>query len=119
MLLNLFRVYIGFMTMIEVSTQTADKNSYSPASKSPVSKLSEDTRLAPTEGQVLSEGRVLTEDGMTLIEVIAVIVLITLIAVAVGKNVFKTASAGKAKLNVTQMNTLKGYLGQYKLQYNS
>lgn len=59
-----------------------------------------------------------SESGMTLIEVIAVIVLITLIAVAVGKNVFKTASAGKAKLNVTQMNTLKGYLGQFRLQFN-
>lgn len=60
-----------------------------------------------------------SEAGMTLIEVIAVIVLITLIAVTVGKNVFTSSSAAKAKLNVTKMTTLKGYLGQYRLQYNN
>ena len=59
------------------------------------------------------------EAGMTLIEVIAVIVLITLIMVTVGKNVFTASGAAKAQLNVTKMNTLKGYLGQYKLQYNT
>ena len=58
------------------------------------------------------------ESGMTLIEVIAVIVLITLIMVTVGNRVFTSSSAAKAKLNVTKMNTLKGYLGQYRLQYN-
>ncbi|MFN8389564.1 MAG: type II secretion system protein GspG [Bdellovibrionota bacterium] len=60
-----------------------------------------------------------SEAGMTLIEVIAVIVLITLIMVTVGKNVFSSSSAAKAKLNVTKLNTIKGYLGQYRLQYNS
>jgi general secretion pathway protein G len=60
-----------------------------------------------------------SEEGMTLIEVIAVIVLITLIMVTVGKSVFTSSSAAKAKLNVTKMNTIKGYLGQYRLQYNS
>lgn len=58
------------------------------------------------------------QSGMTLIEVIAVIVLITLIMVTVGNRVFTSSSAAKAKLNVAKMNTLKGYLGQYRLQYN-
>ncbi len=57
--------------------------------------------------------------GMTLIEVIAVIVLITLIMVTVGRNVFTSSSAAKAQLNVTKMNALKGYLSQYRLQYNA
>ena len=63
--------------------------------------------------------RELGERGMTLIEVIAVIVLITLIMVTVGKNVFTASSGAKAKLNETKMETLRGYLGQYRLQYNT
>ena len=56
---------------------------------------------------------------MTLIEVLAVVVLITLIMVTVSKTVFSKSNAAKAQLNVTKMNTLKGYLGQYRLQFNS
>ena len=59
------------------------------------------------------------EAGMTLVEVIAVIVLIALLYVVVGKNVFGQSDAAKAKLNIVKMNNVKNYLGQFKLQYNS
>ncbi|MBP9838971.1 MAG: type II secretion system protein GspG [Proteobacteria bacterium] len=59
------------------------------------------------------------QSGMTLIEVIAVIVLITLIAATVGNKVFTSASKAKANLNVTKMNSLKNYLQNYKLEYNN
>ncbi len=71
-----------------------------------------------TRSEISEGGKVSAEAGMTLIEVIAVIVLITLIAVTVGKNVFTSSSAAKAKLNVTKMNSMKGVLVQYRLQYN-
>ena len=55
---------------------------------------------------------------MTLVEVIAVIVLITLISLVVGKSVFTASSGAKAKLNVTKMESLRQSLGQYRLQFN-
>ena len=58
------------------------------------------------------------EAGMTLVEVIAVIVLIALIYVVVGKNVFAQSDAAKARLNMVKMNNLKNFLGQYKLENN-
>ena len=60
-----------------------------------------------------------SEAGMTLVEVIAVIVLIALLYVVVGRNVFGNSDAAKAKLNIVKMNNLKNYLGQYKLEYNT
>lgn len=58
------------------------------------------------------------ERGMTLVEVIAVVVLLALIWVVVGKNVFGQSDTAKAQLNMVKMNNLKQYLGQYRLQYN-
>jgi general secretion pathway protein G len=58
------------------------------------------------------------ERGMTLVEVIAVIVLITLISLVVGRSVFSASSGAKAKLNLTKMENLRQALGQYRLQYN-
>ena len=60
-----------------------------------------------------------SEAGMTLVEVIAVIVLIALIYVVVGKNVFNQSDAAKARLNMVKMNNLKNFLGQYKLEFNN
>lgn len=59
------------------------------------------------------------ERGMTLVEVIAVIVLITLISLVVGRSVFSASSGAKAKLNVTKMENLRQALGQYRLQFNT
>lgn len=59
------------------------------------------------------------ERGMTLVEVIAVVVLLALIWVVVGRSVFGQSDAAKAQLNLVKMNNLKQYLGQYRLQYNT
>lgn len=58
------------------------------------------------------------ERGMTLIEVIAVITIIALLYVVVGRNVFGQSEAAQAKLNEVKLNNIKGYLMQYKLQFN-
>ncbi len=60
-----------------------------------------------------------TEAGLTLVELLVVIVLISLIAVVVGKNVIGQGAAAKAELNVVKMEKLKNLLGQYRLKYNS
>ncbi len=59
------------------------------------------------------------ERGMTLIEILVVIVLISLIAVVVGKNVIGQGDAAKAELNVVKMEKLKNLLGQYRLKFNT
>ncbi|MCB0325674.1 MAG: type II secretion system protein GspG [Bdellovibrionales bacterium] len=59
------------------------------------------------------------ERGMTLVELLVVIVLISLIAVVVGKNVIGQGDAAKAELNVVKMEKLKNLLGQYRLKFNS
>ena len=56
------------------------------------------------------------ERGMTLVEVIAVVVLLALLYVVVGKNVFGQSNAAKAKLNDVKMNNVKNILQQYKLE---
>lgn len=59
------------------------------------------------------------EAGLTLVELLVVIVLISLIAVVVGKNVIGQGDAAKAELNVVKMEKVKNLLGQYRLKYNS
>jgi general secretion pathway protein G len=60
-----------------------------------------------------------SEQGLTLIEILVVIVLISVIAVVVGKNVIGQSEAARAELNVVKMEKLKNYLGQYRLKFNS
>lgn len=58
--------------------------------------------------------------GMTLVEILAVIVLLTLVVGVVVRGVFGRADAAKAKLNQTKMETIvKSALSQYRLEYNS
>lgn len=59
------------------------------------------------------------EKGLTLIELMVVIVLIGLITVVVGKNVFSTSKGAQAKLNEVRMGKIKDALGLYRLQYNT
>ncbi len=59
------------------------------------------------------------ERGMTLVEVIAVVVLLALLYVVVGKNVFGQSNAAKAKLNDVKMNNVRNILQQYKLEQNT
>lgn len=57
--------------------------------------------------------------GLTLVEVIAVVLLIAIIASVVGGKVFSTAGKAKAGLNKTKMTSLMNQLQTYKLQYNN
>ena len=61
----------------------------------------------------------LSERGMTLVELLVVIVLIGLISVVVVRNVVQQGDVAKAELNTVRMNKLKNALGQYRLKYNS
>ncbi len=63
--------------------------------------------------------KTLNHRGLTLVELLVVIVLIGLIAVVVSKNVIQQGDIAKAELNVVRMNKLKNALGQYRLKYNS
>lgn len=56
---------------------------------------------------------------MTLVEVLAVIVLIGLIMAVVAKGVVGKGDAAKAKLNEVKMEKVKQALAQYRLEYNS
>jgi general secretion pathway protein G len=60
----------------------------------------------------------MNEKGLTLVELLVVIVLISLIAVVVGKNVIGKGDTAKAELNVVKMEKVKNLLGQYRLKYN-
>ena len=59
------------------------------------------------------------EEGLTLVELLAVIVLIGLISTVEIKNVVGQGDTAKAELNVLKMNKLKSALGQYRLKFNS
>lgn len=59
------------------------------------------------------------EKGLTLVELLVVIVLIGLIMVVVGKNVLSSGDAAKAELNMVKIQRVQNYLGQYRLKYNS
>ncbi len=58
------------------------------------------------------------EKGMTLVEVLAVIVLIALIMGVVAKGVIGKGDAAKAKLNEVKMEKVKSSLAQFRLEYN-
>ena len=58
-----------------------------------------------------------SERGMTLVEILAVVVLISIIMAVVAGGVFEKGDAAKASLNAAHMRNVENYLGQYKLQY--
>lgn len=60
-----------------------------------------------------------SERGMTLIEVIAVVVLIGLIMTVVARGVFGKSESAKAQLNLVKMENISNALAQYKLQFNT
>ncbi|NLF24276.1 MAG: prepilin-type N-terminal cleavage/methylation domain-containing protein [Deltaproteobacteria bacterium] len=60
-----------------------------------------------------------TEAGLTLVELLVVIVLIGLIVTVVSKNVIQQGDAAKAELNMVKMSNLKNQLGQYRLKFNA
>lgn len=58
------------------------------------------------------------EKGMTLVEIVAVIVLIGLIMGVIAPKIFGKGDAAKAQLNKVRMESIRQALGQYRLQFN-
>ncbi len=58
------------------------------------------------------------EKGLTLVEVIAVIILIGLVGGVLFKGIFAQSETAKAQTNVVKMQKLKSALSSYKLQFN-
>ena len=57
--------------------------------------------------------------GMTLVEILAVIVLLSLIMAVVARGVVGKGESAKAKLNVVRMEKIKNALEQYRLEFNN
>ena len=58
------------------------------------------------------------QKGLTLVEVIAVIILLGLIGTVVMKGVFGTAGQAKAQANMLHMEKVKQAISQYQFQFN-
>lgn len=58
-----------------------------------------------------------SQRGMTLIEIIAVTVLLGLIFTVVARGIFGKSQAAQAQINVIKMEKLKQSLGQYRLEF--
>ena len=59
------------------------------------------------------------ERGLTLIEILVVIVLVGLMISVFAKGVLQRGDDAKAQINFAKMEKVKAALQQYKLQYNS
>ena len=59
------------------------------------------------------------EAGMTLIEIIVVIVILGVLIAFLTGGLFQKADEAKAKLNQTKLTKVKHYIDQFRLQYNS
>lgn len=58
-----------------------------------------------------------SEKGMTLVELMAVIVILGIILTVVAKNIFGQADAAKAKTNILRMEKIKGALELYRTEF--
>lgn len=59
-----------------------------------------------------------SERGFTLVELIAVVILIALMFTVVASGIFSSSDAAKARVNGIRMEKLRGALSQYRLEYN-
>ncbi len=64
---------------------------------------------------VVEQGR--GQRGMTLIEIMVVLTLIGLLTAVLAANFFGMADSQKVKIAETQMETIKGRIDAYKLEY--
>ncbi len=55
---------------------------------------------------------------MTLIEILAVIIIIGILMSVLVKGVFGNAASAKAQANALRMEKIKSAIGQFRLQYN-
>jgi general secretion pathway protein G len=59
------------------------------------------------------------ERGLTLVELLVVVVLLGLIFTVIGSNVFSKGEAAKAELNLSRMSSLTQEIARYRLTFNS
>ncbi|HMO17381.1 MAG TPA: type II secretion system protein GspG [Oligoflexia bacterium] len=59
------------------------------------------------------------QSGLTLVELLVVVVLLGLIFTVIGSSVFSKGEAAKAELNLSRMNSLKQEISRYRLTFNS
>ena len=84
---------------------------------SPHQPITAVTRPVAADDRLL--GTLNNQRGLTLVELLAVIVILGLIITVVLKNVTGQSEAAKAKLNETKMMQLQQMIDQYRLEYNS
>ncbi len=63
--------------------------------------------------------RINSESGLTLIEIMVVLIIIGVMVSTFGKKLFGAGDKMKAQLAQTQLQTLKSYIEQYNLRYNN
>lgn len=63
--------------------------------------------------------RLASEAGLTLIEIIIVLVILGVLLSFLASRIFGQGENAKARINAIKMNSLKGYIDQYQLMYNA
>lgn len=84
-------------------------------SSKPLSRIFQSDALSL---RVSNKRNELGEKGLTLVELIAVILLVGVLMGVVAKNIFGNSDAAMAQANVLKMNQIKSSLQTYKLQFN-
>ncbi len=59
------------------------------------------------------------ERGLTLVEIIVVLIILSSLMAFLAGKLFSTADSAKEKLNRLKMEKLRGMISQYQLQYNA
>lgn len=59
-----------------------------------------------------------SERGLTLVEIMVVLIILSVLVGMLTKGLFKSGDAAKARLNGLKMQKVQNYINQYQLQYN-
>jgi len=60
-----------------------------------------------------------SQRGLTLVEIIVVLTILSLLIGFLTKNIFGQGEKAKAKMNDMKMSQVQGFIGQYQLQFNN
>lgn len=67
----------------------------------------------------LSNLRLAAQKGLTLVEIIVVLVILSILIGVLTSGLFSQGDKAKAKINGLKMSQIQGYLNEFRLQYNS